>query len=216
MQKILLSIFILLSAITAIAQSNKMVDSLLKKLDKEKVDSNRMKLYQKIGTYYIDNNAGKAIDYLENSLEIAKKLDKSLFIANNYYSIGFCYLVKSNFNKSLENYQLSIQLYEKLKDSLRLSNAYMSVGSLYSQTKDFAKTNEYYDKATKIIEAKKDSTTGKYLQPAGHIVRSAAAVRIGSCIFKKRTGFGKTNEARLYDYQLLEQYWPYLQAFKKQ
>jgi signal transduction histidine kinase len=157
MQKILLSIFILLSAITAIAQSNKMVDSLLKKLDKEKVDSNRMKLYQKIGTYYIDNNVGKAIDYLENSLEIAKKLDKSLFIANNYYSIGFCYLVKSNFNKSLENYQLSIQLYEKLKDSLRLSNAYMSVGSLYSQTKDFAKTNEYYDKATKIIEAKKDS-----------------------------------------------------------
>jgi signal transduction histidine kinase len=157
MQKTLLSIFMLLSALAASSQSNKMVDSLLNALDKEKVDSNRMKLYRKIGTYYIDNNAGKAIGYLENSLEIAKKLDNQLFIANNYYSIGFCYLVKSNFNKSLENYQLSILLYEKLKDSLRLSNAYMSVGNLYSQTKNFPKTNEYYDKAIQIIEAKKDS-----------------------------------------------------------
>ncbi|MEO6731527.1 MAG: tetratricopeptide repeat-containing sensor histidine kinase [Ferruginibacter sp.] len=150
-------LFFIFCPLAAVTQTNKTVDSLLIALDTEKADSNRMMLYRRIGTYYTDNNAGKAIGYIEKSQEIAKKLNRPLLIANNYYSIGFCYLVKGNFNKSLENYFQSIRIYETLKDSFRLSNAFMSVGNLYGQNKNFQKTIEYYDKAQLLIEAQKDS-----------------------------------------------------------
>ncbi len=143
--------------IAATAQNKQLVDSLLKRLDTEKQDGIRMNVYRRLGDYYMDNNAGKAIGYLENSLEIAKRLELPLQIANNYYSIGFCYLVKSDFTRSLENYLQSIRIYEQLKDSFRLSNALMAIGSLYSENKNFKKTNEYYDKALQLIEAQKDT-----------------------------------------------------------
>jgi len=157
MYKFLFSLIMTVYCITASAQNPKMVDSLLKQLDTEKTDSIKMKIYRQLGDYYMDNNAGKAIDYLEKSLEIAKRMDLPLQIANNYYSIGFCNLIKSDFNKSLENYLQSIRIYEKLKDSFRLSNGLMAIGALYSETKDFKKTNEYYNKALQIIEAQKDT-----------------------------------------------------------
>ena len=157
MYKFFLSLLIMVCCVAASAQNSKMVDSLLKRLDTEKTDSIRMNVYRQLGDYYMDNNAGKAIDYLEKSLEIAKRLDLPLQIANNYYSIGFCNLVKSDFNKSLENYLRSIRIYEKLKDSFRLSNGLMAIGALYSETKNFKKTNEYYDKALQLIEAQKDT-----------------------------------------------------------
>ncbi len=157
MYKLLLSLLMIVCYVAASAQNSKMVDSLLKRLDTEKADSIKMKIYRKLGDYYMDNNAGKAIEYLENSLEIAKKLDMPLQIANNYYSIGFCNLIKSDFNKALENYLQSIRIYEKLKDSFRLSNGLMAIGTLYSETKDFKKTNEYYNKALQLIEAQKDT-----------------------------------------------------------
>ncbi len=142
---------------TAFAQNSQIVDSLLKQLDTEKAASIRMKIYRRLGDYYMDNNAGKAIDYLEKSLEIAKEIDLPLQIANNYYSIGFCNLITGDFDKSLENYLQSIRIYEKLKDSFRLSNCLMAIGTLYSETRDFKKTNEYYDKALQLIEAQKDT-----------------------------------------------------------
>ena len=151
-------LILFLCSFSAKAQNKKMVDSLLKKLDTETIDSSRMKIYRRLGSYYTDNNAGKAIGYLEKSLDIAKKLNLSLFIANDYYNIAFCYLVKSDFNKSLDNYFRSVRIYETLKDSFRLSNAYMSIGNLYAQNKNFTKTVDYYDKAQLLIEAQKDSS----------------------------------------------------------
>ena len=157
MFKFLLSLLIVGCSITANGQSHKIVDSLLKALDTEKEDTARMKIYRKLGGYYTDNNAGKAIGYFENSLEIAKKINLPLLIANNYYSLGFCYLIKSNFNLSLQNYLKALPIYEKLTDSFRLSNTYLSIGNLYSETKDFKQTNSYYDKAMTLIEAQKDT-----------------------------------------------------------
>jgi signal transduction histidine kinase len=157
MHKLFISLVIIGCSFRVTAQNNKMVDSLLKALDATQADSVKMKIYRQLGEYYTDNNAAKAIGFLDKSQEIAKRMNRPLLIANNYYSIGFCYLIKSDFNKSLESYLEALRIYEQLKDSFRLSNTYLSIGNLYSENKNFKKTNEYYDKATVLIEAQKDS-----------------------------------------------------------
>ena len=155
-KNILLAAAVLFSAVV-FAQANKEVDSLLKVLDTEKQDSNIQRILNRIGSYYIDNNPGKAIEYLERSAALAKQLDRKLKLGNIYYDIGFCYLLKGDFDKSLTNYQQSANIYETLKDNHRLANAYMSMGNVFFQSKTLPKADEYYDKAESIIRQTKDT-----------------------------------------------------------
>jgi signal transduction histidine kinase len=156
MKKKLLAICIFLTVSSA-AQQKKEIDSLLQLLDKATADTTRLNLNRRIGNFYMDNNAGKAIEYFMKVQDLAKKLNLPLQLANSYYSTGFCYLVKGDYDKSLANYQQSIRIYETLKDTFRLSNALMSVGNVYSSNNNFQKVNEYYEKAQALVEVMKDS-----------------------------------------------------------
>lgn len=162
MYKNFIAICFIFFSLTAAAQS-KQVDSLLKLLDIEKADSNLLRIYNRIGNYYMNNNAGKAIEYFENAITIAEKIKRPLAIANSNYSIGYCNLMKGDFDKSLESYLKSVRIYEELKDSLRLSNALMSIANVYSQNKNYKKTNDYFDKAQLLIEELKDSIQLGYI-----------------------------------------------------
>jgi signal transduction histidine kinase len=139
------------------AQTSKELDSLLKVLDTQKADSNQQRTLSRIGSYYIDNNPGKALEYFERAAELAKKIGLSLRLANNYYDIGFCHLLKGDFDKSLNNYQQSATLYEQLKDNRRLVNALMSIGNVFFQNKNLVKAGDYYNRAELIIKQSKDS-----------------------------------------------------------
>jgi signal transduction histidine kinase len=156
MNKIILALILMFTSIKVIAQA-KQVDSLLRVLETETADSNKVRLYNRIGNYYMYNNPGKAIQYFENALSLAKVINKPLAIANNHYSIGFCYLSKGDYDESLKNYLESVKIYESLKDSFRLSNALMSIANVYSSNKDFKNTNDYHNRALQIIETLKDS-----------------------------------------------------------
>ena len=147
----------LLFTINTKAQSRNELDSLLKVVDTEKEDSNRERTLSRIGSFYIDNNPGKALEYFERAAELAKKLNFTLRLANNYYDIGFCHLLKGDFDKSLLHYQQSAKLYEQLKDNRRLVNAFMSIGNVFFQNKDLIKAGDYYDRAEVIIKESKDS-----------------------------------------------------------
>jgi len=156
MKKIFLVATVLCCSVS-FAQVNKEVDSLLKVLDTEKQDSNIQRTLSRIASYYMDNNPTKAIEYLERSAELAKKLNLTLRLANNYYDIGFCSLLKGDFDKALNFYQQSANLYEGLKDNHRLANAYMSMGNVFFQSKTLHKADEYYDKAEAIVKQTKDT-----------------------------------------------------------
>jgi len=157
MYRFLLYVILISCTQIANAQNNFPADSLLKAADTDIADTAKMKIYNQLGDYYLNNNASKAIEYFEKAKTIAEKEGLVLKAANNFYSIGFCYLLKADFEKSLYNYQQSIKGYEKLKDSFRLSNALMSVGNVYFQNKDNSNSNKYYDKAEKLILAMNDS-----------------------------------------------------------
>jgi signal transduction histidine kinase len=151
MVKKLFFILLILLSSHVFCQTKFQVDSLLKAADTETADSNKMKIYNTLANYYMDNNAGSAIEYLEKAKAIAVKLNDKLKEANNFYSIGFCYSVKADYDKSLYNYQQSTFIYEQLKDSFRLANAYSSIGNVYFDYWDTVKANLYYDKAEQLV-----------------------------------------------------------------
>ena len=135
----------------------KEVDSLLKALDIEKIDSNKLNTLSRLGSIYMFNNASKGIEYLEKGIALAIKINEQDKLARLYILNGFCYRIKADFEKSLENYLNATRIYEKEDKRNRLGAAYISVGDVYSDTKNVPKASEYYDKAEVIILKQKDS-----------------------------------------------------------
>lgn len=157
MHKIVVFLFVVFFSLQTRAQQNFPVDSLLREADATGADSTRMKIYNKLGNYYLNNNASKAIEYFEKAKIIGELLKDSLRVANNFYDIGFANFLKADYEKSLASYLRSAEKYEALRDNYRLSNALMSIGNVYLKYKDYKKTDEYYDKAEALIVADNDS-----------------------------------------------------------
>ena len=156
MNKTILLLLACFLSFTVIGQS-KQVDSLLKLLDKEKADSNRLKIYRNIGNFYVDNNPGKAIEYFKNAVELSEKINNNAQLANNCYSIAFCYRNIGDYSKSVEYYLKAVRVYEADKDYRRLANAYLSLAIVYSYNKDFKNASSYHTKAKELILIRKDS-----------------------------------------------------------
>jgi signal transduction histidine kinase len=146
----------LLSA-TVFPQDSVKVDSLLKLIDVQPQDSNSLSALEQLGSDYAYNNSIKAIEYLGKAVDLAKKLQHPLGLANAYFSLGFCYLVKGDLDKAFEFYQKSADLYEKLNDQRRLANTYMAIGTVFTRNNDFKKSTDYYDKAEAIVQQTKDT-----------------------------------------------------------
>ena len=156
MNKTILLLLAIFFSFAAIGQT-KEVDSLLKLLDKEKADSNRLKIYRTLGDFYIDNNPGKAIEYLNKAVDLSKKTNNNKQLANNCYSIAFCYRNTGDYSKSVEYYLKAVRVYEADKDYRRLANAYMSLAIVYSYNKDFKNASSYHNRAKELIMIRKDS-----------------------------------------------------------
>lgn len=157
MRKLILLFAALLFYTITYCQATRQVDSLLKALDNETVDSNRVRTLARIGSYYTDNNPSKAITYFEQAADLAQKINNPLRLANAHYDLGFCFLLKGDFDQSLSHYLQSEKIYVQLNDKRRLGNAYMSIGNVFLQNKNFAKANQYYDNAENLILQTKDS-----------------------------------------------------------
>ncbi|NBB20510.1 tetratricopeptide repeat protein [Runella sp. CRIBMP] len=156
MKRLLLSLFLTLMLNVGVAQRNQ-VDSLLKQLSIEKVDTNKIAMYAEIGYYYMDNNAGKAIEYFKNALVLSETLNKKYLVSDYNYTIGYCYLIKGDYNKSLEYLLKAARMYEDQKSVSELANTFMQIANVYGQLNDFKRVNEYQDKAQVLVEKLKDS-----------------------------------------------------------
>ncbi len=140
-----------------LSESKDVLDSLLNGLNEKNVDTIQLQTNRAIGDYYMYSNNNKALEYFESAKNIAKKLNRTLDMASNYYSIAYCNLMKGKYDISLENYFQSVRLYEQLNDNRRLANAYMSIVSVYSESGNIMKATEYYEKTRLLIESGNDT-----------------------------------------------------------
>jgi len=154
----ILNLLLLWSAISPSNSQNQIqLDSILKQLKPDVIDSFQMVLNHQVGDYYTNNNKIKAIDYFSKALHIATELNLKEEMASFYYTLGFCYFNNGDFDDALENYHLATKLYEELGFKRRLTNSLISIATLHAEFGNLDKSKEYFDKAEQLIEITQDT-----------------------------------------------------------
>ena len=104
---------LLLMPLVTLAQGDQVyVDSMLIALDNAKSDTIRLEINRELGFYYQDSRADIAIVYHQAQLMLAKKLNFSLWEADAYQQVGYCYFNSLNYSASYESYMNGFKVLE--------------------------------------------------------------------------------------------------------
>lgn len=147
---LLLSLFFLHTAL--LAQKQK-ADSLLRLLEKEKVDSNRVNLMWNIGNATYNYDPEMALNITSEALSIAKL---SKYTEGQSRSLGILaniFIKLGNYPRALEfNFQ-KLQIEEKRENPRNLASVLMNIGIVYVYQEEYLKALPYYYKADSVIKA---------------------------------------------------------------
>src|SRR5690606_1396954 len=101
---------LLLPLLTVAQQENPYLSSLYRSLSEAKSDTVRMKVFNKLGSYYISEDRDSANLYLEKALPIATRLNLKLDEASILNNMGIILMQQEKFSKSLEFYLKALNI----------------------------------------------------------------------------------------------------------
>jgi len=130
--------------------NNHYIDSLIKKLDIESVDSIKLKLYNKIANYYYAKEPAKSIPYDLAAIELAKKTNNNNYLRTFYNRLGLSYYYISNINSAVTLFFESLKLMEEANDSIGISSLLNNIGLAYLSGEYFQKAIEYFSASQAI------------------------------------------------------------------
>ena len=138
----------------SIAQRQK-ADSVFRLLQKEKIDTNRVRLMWQQANYTSLYAPDTALGLAQNALYLARTItytegeSKALGIAaNTFLAIG-------NYSQALAFYLQRLQLEEKRQYAPSLASTTMNIGIVYANTEEYPLALRYYLQADSIISAAK-------------------------------------------------------------
>jgi tetratricopeptide (TPR) repeat protein len=159
--KILFIIFLTVFISAPASSQTKVVDSLLRKLEKPASDTERVELLNAVASES-DNDPALKMKYARQALELAqlKKLKPSE--AEAWINLGNANILQSKYTDALKCFTNSQVIYEGLMKhpgkeepngiKSRLAIAYGSIGIVCSEQNNYAKGLEYYFKALKLFQ----------------------------------------------------------------
>ncbi len=140
-------------------------DSLREKANAEKDPIKRTKLFNAMGSYYIDQGqCDTARIYLDKALAIGLDKKDSVNLPRIYVNKGNSFMFQGNYPRALDEYFKSIAIREAKKDSLGLPNSYNSAGIVYFRLNDTKKALEYWNKCVfyNKLQKRKDRLMDNY------------------------------------------------------
>ena len=146
MRTLLLKIFLfhlcIIYSCKTIAQDN-YIDSLNKVLATEKEDTNKVNTLDYIQTYYWQaNDYNNAMRIAQNILELAKKIDYKIGIADGYLNIGLAYGINKDRIKESNYFDTALNLYKATGNNQQIINCYDWMNQEYLNEGDLAKALE--------------------------------------------------------------------------
>jgi tetratricopeptide (TPR) repeat protein len=143
-------LFFLFLLLTNLSAQKSRADSLGRLLEKEKKDSNRVRLMWQLASAVNNYNPDTALQLSQKALYLAKSISytegesRSLgILANTFLKIG-------NYPRALElNFQ-KLQLEEKRNKPRNRASVLMSIGVVYVLQDEYRKALEYYSKADSV------------------------------------------------------------------
>ena len=105
-----------------------------------------------LGVYF--NGKGdydKALDHLEKSIELAKKLEYDLDLAWGYNLLGLVYFSRDlNIEKGLELLEKALEINKRVGDKFQYSSIIRHIGDVYQYKRDYERALELFTECLKI------------------------------------------------------------------
>lgn len=165
-------------------------DSLLKVLDKARIDTVKVKVLIELSAATISNDPKKAEVYAKRALSLSKNNNFLKGMADSYRYLGVAQYFQSQYGAAVDNWLQGVPLFDSLKDYSNLARLYSNLGAVYESQSDDVKALEYNLKSQQMAEQ------------IGDTARLIAALgNIGAIYGKKKQTYDKALEI---DYQALE------------
>lgn len=134
-----------------IAQKN-VVDSLYQLLDKEKTDTNRVKLMCDIGYELRVNDPKKALLISSEALMLAERIKYEGGQSKSLGTLAIIFRLIGNFPLALEYNLKRLELVEKTNNQKSLASALINIGFVYVNQEEYKKALEYYYRADSVLK----------------------------------------------------------------
>jgi signal transduction histidine kinase len=153
LDKLFVAILMMLLLTSVCYAQNQKIDSLKKDLIKEKIDSNKVKTYYRLGLSYVSaqDSAGAASNFI-NGINLAKKNKKHLLVVYGYNEIGYLYELTSNLKTALNYYLTGIKYGEENSIFRETARGYINLSFVYGTQLNNNKSIEALEKALNIYE----------------------------------------------------------------
>jgi tetratricopeptide (TPR) repeat protein len=127
-------------------------DSLLAIVETAKEDTVRISAYHELFLEYEFSDDQKARGFLNEALELSRKLKDKKFLADTYILMGYLAEDKGNFTEALENYSNSLKINEQMGDRNGIAIALNNIGLVYYGLGNYAEALKNYLESLKIRE----------------------------------------------------------------
>lgn len=128
-------------------------DSLEQSLLTTKADTNKIRLLNKLGMKYYENNAAKSLSYSYQAIALSKSLDFPAGLADAYNNIGIAYDIMGKYDSALLNYDEALRIVkEKTNNKRTTANIINNIGLVHWNKGEFDSALNYYLQSLKLFE----------------------------------------------------------------
>jgi len=153
-------LFLVLLPISAQAQP-RYVDSLRHELAVKKDDSDKVKLFNRLGSVYYFSYPDSAIYYGEKALQLAQEIGSKPGEASAYTTLWIPYFAKGEYARALDYSYKQLHIYEELGDEQSIATAQMAFANIYREQGDLNRALEHVFTWKKLYD-KLHLTNGNY------------------------------------------------------
>lgn len=135
------------------AQSQLKLDSLFNRLNEERNDTEKVKIFHKLANEFWEDDRYKALSYTREALELAGRINYRKGTAVSYRYLGDHYADNSDYPEGLKNYFLSLKILEEIKDSSSMLEINNLIGIAYSYQGKHQEGKKYFSAALNLAKA---------------------------------------------------------------
>lgn len=134
-----------------------LADSLLKVLNTQLADTQRVHLLNDLGWEYKQEKATKARQYLQESITLSKKINFKKGTAQAFNNLGVVATIQGDINEAMTNYQQALSLRQELNDQKGVASLYNNLGNLQEEKGDYLGALENLQQSFVIRQQLKDT-----------------------------------------------------------
>jgi len=127
-----------------------------KQLQEAKQDTTKLRLYVALSTSYLFSNPDTGMEYAQEGLALAKKINNLKWTAYTTLCIGQCLVVMGNYPKAIETANQGLIVCQQLKDTAGIIQGNLIISWAYTDQGEYAQGISYAKKALYDAEHSKD------------------------------------------------------------